>query len=661
MRTVKALRVFVAASWIALFAAPWVPAHASTSSTKKKDDAKARRIAKREAAEKTLERMAIIDRKVMIPMRDGKRMSADIYRPKHAKGKVPVIFWRTPYNTNYWDVTQKAPGPYLEQAVTAVRHGYAFALVSERGQFFSEGTYDILGAPTTDGSDEIKWLASRPWSNGKIGTMGCSSSAEWQLGVVARNDPAYTTFNVQGFGAGVGRVGPYYEQGNWFRGGAYRMLFTEWLYYEQNPLRPMFPHNMSQADRIRAAKMYDLQPHYLDVDWEKAFWHLPVRDIIKHYGGPPGIYADHMPVATGGDMIDRTPNDPAWYKGGLWNDSMPIKKPGLWFMSWYDVSVSPNLAAYNFVRRTAPKPVANEQYAVIAPSLHCAYSLSKKHTKIGQLDVGDARFDYDKLIYAWFDHFLKGEHNGILKKQPKVMYYLLGKNVWMHAETWPPAGTTQRTFYLRSGDKASDGTLSASTVIKDLPDRFTYDPADPVGTHGGCCIGKFKQWGAVDQTPYENRKDVLVYQTAPFKKTMIATGPIDVTLYVSSDARDTDFTYKVMDVYPDGKAYNLTSNIQRMRYRNGYNKPPVWMKPGEVYKVRFQPSDIADAFLPGHRLRVEISSSDFPRFDRNLNTGGNNETGTHWVVAHNAVHHNARYPSSITFTVLPKTTVDSKH
>jgi putative CocE/NonD family hydrolase len=166
-------------------------------------------------------------------------------------------------------------------------------------------------------------------------------------------------------------------------------------------------------------------------------------------------------------------------------------------------------------------------------------------------------------------------------------------------------------------------------------------------------MGPPSNFGALDQTPFESRKDVLIYQTPAFDHGFEASGPISMTLYVSSDARDTDFTFKVIDVYPDGKAYNLTENIQRMRWREGYDKPPVWMHKGKVYKVTFQPIDISNEFLPGHRLRIEISSSNFPRFDRNLNTGGNNEEDSRWVVAHNTIHHDVSRPSSITFTVVP--------
>ncbi len=617
-----------------------------------------RLIAQRDATEAQLEQAAIIDRSVMVPMRDGKKMLADVYYPKAGPGKYPIIFVRTPYNFNYWDVSLGAPRD-MSQPLEAVKRGYAYVEMNERGHFYSEGEYDILGPPRTDGEDAINWMSSQPWSNGKVGLTGCSSTAEWQLGVVTEAPKGLATFNVQGFGAGVGRVGPYYEQGNWFRGGAMQMLFIDWLYGEQNQVRPMLPPGTSQADLTRTRRLFDLAPQMPPVDWSTQLWHLPENDIIRDIGGPPGIFDTVMPVATGGNMVARTPNDPAWYKGGLWHDTMPIERPGLWYMSWYDVSVSPNLAAYNWVRQHAPAPIADEQYAIIAPVLHCAYTRATEDTKIGDLDVGDARFDYDNLMYGWFDHFLKGEDNGILQKQPKVRYYVVGLNEWKSSPSWPPPGAQPRTFYLQSDGHANtlygDGSLAPESSSADKPDAFVYDPGNPVPTFGGggCCEGTAVHFGSFDQRPTEARNDVLVYTTEPFKEAVEMSGPITVTLYVSSSAKDTDFTWRIDDVYPDGRAFNLIENIQRMRYRDGYDKPEVWMEPGKTYKVTFQPMQFSNDFKPGHRLRLEISSSNFPRFDRNLNTGGPNYNETKWVVAHNSVHHSTQYPSTITITVVP--------
>jgi hypothetical protein len=613
-------------------------------------------IAKRNSTEAELESAAIIERKVMVPMRDGKRMATDVYRPKDTSKKYPIIFVRTPYNFNFWDVRNGAPRDMAAE-LAAVKRGYAYVEMNERGHFFSEGSYDILGAPLSDGDDALTWMAKQPWSNGKVGTIGCSSTAEWQLGVAAQGNPAFAAMIPQGFGAGVGRVAPYFEQGNWYRGGAVQMLFIAWLYGQQNQVRPMFPPKTSQADLINASRLFDLAPQMPPVDWSKALRYLPEIDIVKAVNGPTGIFADRMEVSTGGAMIKRTPNDPAWYRGGLWHDDMKINVPGFWFMSWYDVSIGPNLAAYNFVRRTARPDIAGQQYAVIAPTLHCAYKRATENTIVGERSMGDARLDYDELTYGWFDHFLKGEDNHVLETMPKVRYFTMGMNKWQSANTWPPEGSQPMTLYLTSGGKANtlngDGALAPSAPASDRPDKFTYDPMDPVSSYGGnvCCTGNAVTGGAFDQRKMEARPDILVYSTEPLKEGLEASGPIAATLYVSSDAKDTDFTVKLIDVYPDGTAYNLDETIQRARYREGYDKPPVWMEGGKVYKIALQPMTTSNYFAPGHRIRIEVSSSNFPRFDRNLNTGGNNYDEAKGVVAHNAVHHSLQYASQVTLTV----------
>jgi uncharacterized protein len=621
--------------------------------------------ARRWEVENELQSVAVVERKVMMPMRDGVRLATDIYRPRSAAGQVPTIWVRTPYNFNFWDIQNGVPAD-MTAALAAVKRGYAYVTQNERGHFFSEGSYDILGAPRSDGYDAIDWLSKQSWSNGKIGTTGCSSTAEYQMGIAALGHPAYAAMNVQGFGAGVGRVGPYYEQGNWYRGGAVQMLFITWLYGEQNQVRPMFPRDTPREDLVRASKSFDLAQHLPPVDWAKELWHLPEQDILKNVDAPRGIFADQMPVATGGRMIERTPNDPAWYKGGLYHDDMKLNLPGLWFMSWYDVSVGPNLALYNHVRKTASADVANEQWAIIAPVAHCSYTRATADTIVGERSMGDARLDYNEIVYSFFDKFLKGENAPRLESMPKVTYYTMGLNKWQTAETWPPAGAQPVTFYLASSGKANslagDGVLSASAPESDKPDAFAYDPMNPVLSYGGnvCCTGTAVQAGSFDQRRMEAREDILVYTTEPFKEDTEVSGPITPSLYVSSDAKDTDFTVKVLDVYPDGRAYNLDESIQRMRYRDGYDKPLAWMDAGKVYKVTLQPLNTSDYFPAGHRLRIEVSSSNFPRFDRNLNTGGHNYDETRGVVAHNAVHHSKQYPSQITVTVVKRPTTSQQ-
>ena len=647
--------------WILILAGAGFAAVIQGASGQGRGDATPEQIARRRAIEKELQSIAVIERKLMVPMRDGKRMATDVYRPKDTSKKYPTIFVRTPYNFNFWDVRNGAPRD-LSNELDAVKRGYCFVEMNERGHFFSEGNYDILGPPLSDGDDAISWMAKQPWSNGKVGTIGCSSTAEWQLAVAAQGNPAFAAMIPQGFGAGVGRVGQYYEQGNWYRGGAVQMLFIAWLYGEQNQVRPTFPPNTSQEDLIRVSKSFDLAQQLPAVDWSQALRHLPVMDIIKAVDGPHGIFADSMPVDTGGAMIQRTPNDPAWYKGGLWHDNMTINVPGFWFMSWYDVSVGPNLAAYNYVRKTARPEIANQQYAVIAPTLHCAYKRATEDTIVGERSMGDARLNYDQMTYAWFDYFLKGENNHILETWPKVLYYTMGINKWQTSDTWPPRGAQPMSFFLSSGGKANalygDGALSGAPPTADTPDHFDYDPMNPAPSYGGnvCCTGNAVAGGAFDQRKIEARHDILVYSTEPLKQGIEVSGPIEVTLYVSSDAKDTDFTVKLIDVYPDGQAYNLDETIQRMRYRNGYDKPLVWMEDGKVYKVTLQPMTTSNYFEAGHRIRLEVSSSNFPRFDRNMNTGGKNYDESKGVVARNAVHHSRQYPSELKITVVEKLT-----
>lgn len=271
--------------------------------------------------------------------------------------------------------------------------------------------------------------------------------------------------------------------------------------------------------------------------------------------------------------------------------------------------------------------------------------------------MGDARLNYDELTYGWFDHFLKGEDNKLLEKMPKVKYFTMGSNKWQSSDTWPPTGAQPMTLYLAGGGNANslngDGGLIPGAPPQDHPDHFTYDPMNPVPSYGGnvCCTGNAVNGGAYDQRKMEARADILVYSTEPLKEGIEVSGNIEVTLYVSSDAKDTDFTAKLIDVDADGAAFNLDETILRARYRDGFDKK-VWMENGKVYKLTLSPMVTSNYFAAGHRLRLEISSSNFPRFDRNLNTGGNNYDEAKGVVARNTVHHGGQYLSKVTLSVV---------
>ena len=597
-----------------------------------------------------LKEIAVVDQKVMMPMRDGIRLATDIYRPK-GPGKYPVILSKTPYNFNQWIDGKEAIRQY-ETAYDAVKRGYVYIVQNERGRFFSEGVWDILGTPTTDGYDAFSWISSQEWSNQKIGTIGCSSTAEWQMAVASLDHPAHTALVPQGFGAGVGKIGNLYEQGNWFRGGAQQMLFTSWLYSVQNDrVRPTFPVDITQEELIRVSRNFDLAPENPKVDWVTALKHLPVQDIIKNVNGPIGVYED---------MIRRKPNDQKWFQGGLFHDNMAFTKPSYWFVSWYDVATTPNISLFNLLRDKSKFPeAADNQYLVIAPTLHCSFKRATENTIVGERSVGDARLDYDALTYSWFDYWLKGQENGVKSKLPRVQYFTMGSNKWQQSETWPPKEAVATPFYLNSNGKANsrngNGALTLLVPKTDMPDQFSYDPANPVNSFGGnvCCIGNAIQGGSLDQQTMELREDILVYSTPPLTEDVEITGFIESVLFVSSDAKDTDFTLKLIDVYPDGKAYNLDETIQRVRYREGYDKE-VFMEKDKVYEVKLSALSTSNFFPKGHQIRIEISSSNFPRFDRNLNTGGNNFDEKVGVVAKNKVHHSTKYPSRIILPMIKK-------
>lgn len=593
---------------------------------------------------------ADIDRMVMVPMRDGVRLASRIYLPKDADGPLPTILWRSPYNFS----EKMVPNPdysdaNLKFALDAIRHGYAFVMQNERGKFFSEGEWEILGRPRTDGHDTLTWIADQAWSDGKVGTIGCSSTAEWIMALASRSHPAHVAAVPMGSGAGIGRMRPYYEQGNFYKGGAIQLPMLAWLYGEQNLKRPTFPAGLSRDEFIRVSKYYDLAPDMPEVDWLTAFRHLPLRDAIVSAGGPRGIFDT---------MVDRGPDHPDWYKGGLYHDEEDFSVPALWVNSWYDLSVAPNIELFNHARKNASDSrVRDSQYMIVAPTEHChMYRLRDPHITGGR-DMGRVHFGLDDIIYAFFDYYMKGERNGFPRVQARVQYFSMGSNEWRTAQEWPPRGATRMTLYLSSDGAANtvfgDGALVSSSPAEDGRDSFTYDPLNPVPSLGGnvCCLGDTVTPGSFDQRPIEARADVLVYTSAALQSDLEVSGPVEVVLYVSSDARDTDFTVKLIDVEPGGVAWNLDETIQRTRYRLGYDRE-VLMESGEVYELILGPLVTSNVFRAGHRIRIEVSSSNFPRFERNLNTGTRNASETNYKVATNAVHHGPDRASRIVLTTI---------
>ncbi len=591
-----------------------------------------------------LEAIAEHEETVMVPMRDGMRLATDVYRPKDAAGQLPAVFLRTPYNFH------RLGGSSLRTALASVERGYAFVIQNERGKFHSEGEWQILGLPRTDGYDALSWIAEQEWSSGKVGTIGCSSSAEWQMALAAMNHPAHAAMVPMAAGAGIGRVGEFFEQGNWYRGGTEQMLFLPWLYGVQNTQRPRFAEGTSDEDLVRLSKYFDLAPDMPEVKWPQKIWHLPVADIMREVEGPKGVFAE---------LFSRKPDDPGWYQGGLYHDDEDFGVPALWLNSWYDVSISPNLALYNHVRENASDArVRDLQYVVVAPTLHCGFFRPAWDLTVGEREMGNASFDYEGLIYRWFDRLLKDEDNGFESSTPRVQYFAMGANQWRSAEQWPPASAEPLTLYLDSGTGANslfgDGRLIREAPAEGGADRYVYDPTVPVTSLGGgvCCSGGTVEGGSFDQRPIEARADVLVYTSEPLDQELEVTGPVRVTLYVSSDARDTDFMVKLIDVGPNGRAYNLDETMQRARYRDGYDKE-VFMERGKVYELDISPMSTSNVFLSNHRIRIEVASSNFPRVSRNLNTGGPNYNESQPVTARNAVHHSPAHPSRIVLSVVP--------
>jgi hypothetical protein len=505
----------------------------------------------------------------------------------------------------------------------------------------------------TDGYDAFSWMSTQQWSNGRIGTIGCSSTAEWQMAVAALDHPSHAAMVPQGFGAGVGRVGEYFEQGNWYRGGVEQLLFPSWLYgVEHDKFKPRIPTGATQEDLLRISRFYDLAPENPKVDWSEAFNHLPIQDLLKNVNGKKEIYDK---------LIRRKPNDPDWYTGGLYHDDMEFGVPSFWFVSWYDIATSPNIALFNHVRNNAKDlKIRDNQYLIIAPTLHCGFKRATENTIVGELSVGDARLNYDQQVYSFFDLMLKDIDNDFKEETPRVQYYTMGSNKWQNSDQWPPENIEMTNFYLTSNGNANtlngDGKLTTlKRKVKNNTDSLLYDPMNPVQSVGGgvCCMGNALKGGSFDQQEIELREDVLVYSTDNLKNGFEVTGFINSTIYLSSDVKDTDITIKFIDVYPDGRAFNIDETIQRVRYREGYDKE-VMMEKNSVYKVDLTPMSTSYYFKKGHQIRIEVSSSNFPRFARNLNTGGNNYDESISVVANNKIYHSKKYPSLITLPIVKK-------
>ncbi len=541
---------------------------------------------------------------LMIEMRDGIRLSTDLYFPAGVEGKLPVILWRSIYDkTGAYD---REPG--MKELVA---HGYVAAIQDTRGRGQSEGAFTPSVGDRNDGYDTVSWLVSQPWSNGKVGSAGCSSLGESQLLLAAARHPNHVTAIPQAAASALNVRGRPWAS---FDGGAFELAQT--------------------------AGWFSVDGSGVD------YGTLPIIDILKRAGRPPSHYEK---------FASSSPEAPYFMSLEWIRPTDRLDLPALFFDSWYDYGPEETLELFNLMREQSARAVARDnQFVIIAPGTHCGYESAAEHTIVGARDLGDARFDVMGLKLRWYDHWLKGADNGVTE-MPKVQYYLMGANRWQSADAWPIPGTRYAKLYLASRGGANGlhggGRLSFDAPAGDEADTFTYNPANPVPSLGGhsCCTGTDTEAGSYDQTKIEMRDDVLVYTSAELKAGIEVTGPLEVVLQVSSTAHDTDFTAKLVDVYPDGRAFNVEEGALRMRYREGFDQD-LRMDPGAIYEARLDLHVTSNYFGAGHRIRLEVSSSNFPRWDRNLNTGGRNYDESAFLVARNTVHHSKAHAS---YLVLP--------
>ena len=554
-----------------------------------------------------------IEGNVTMKTRDGVALSADIYRPK-AEGKFPVLLERTPYDKHRMTYAG------VDFGVKAAARGYVYVIQDCRGRFASEGEWYVFKDESQDGYDAIEWAAALPYSNGKVGLVGMSYVGVTQM-LAAITTPPHL--------AGIMPVitGSNYHE-NWtYQGGALAQSFDQgWsTYFAGDTLNR------------RALK---------DTDAAHGEMMLPLREFPVLIPGPAAGLADYYL-----DWLAHPSYDAYWKQWSIEEQFAKIKVPGFHIAAWYDLFQDGTLKNYQGITAQGGSEAArNNQKLLVFPGGHAGLK-----AKIGDIDFGkDSVPDIAGLTLRWYDHVLKGVDNGIANEKP-VKIFVMGRNVWRDEDGWPLARAQQTRYYLHSDGHANmlsgDGTLSTSPPASEPADKYVYDPADPVPTRGGP-VPSGGPAGPVDQRPTETRNDVLVYTTPAFSQDTEVTGPVTLELFVSSSAVDTDFTGKLIDVWPNGNAENLIDGILRARYRHSMEKAE-FMNPGDTYKITINLWSTSNVFLAGHRLRVEVSSSNFPRFDRNLNTGEDPESGKHMVKATNVIYHEHDHPSALIVPIFP--------
>jgi uncharacterized protein len=557
-------------------------------------------------------------------MRDGVTLAVDIYRPT-GDGKYPVLLVRTPYDRIGEGGTCR----------DAAEHGYVCIAQDVRGRYSSEGQWDPFRNETNDGYDTIEWAAALPYSNGQVGMFGESyvGATQW-LAAIARPphlvaiQPSLTPSD--------------YHDGWIYQGGAFELWFDQsWT-------------SILATETLRSKALKNIPA----MKWAGQ---LPESSFPVLQSDRPSALAPYY-----FDWLAHPDYDSYWKPLSIEEHYSELAVAARHVAGWYDIFLRGALRNYTGMRAHAATPWARDhQELIIGPWVHDA----DMNGKAGSLDFGStAAFDRDQTILGWYDRVFKKPNDAPANDTPakRVRIFVMGINQWREEEDWPLPRTVFTRYYLNSSGHAnsSAGNGSLGTGIPSSNsssqnfDAFTYDPANPVPTHGGnlCCTHDQvtqEPSGAFDQREVEKRNDVLVYTTGAFDKDFEVTGPLTAEIYVSSSAVDTDITAKLVDVWPNGFAQNLADNVQRLRYRNSAEKPEL-LEPGKIYKVSIDTGATSNVFRAGHRLRLEISSSNFPRFDRNLNTAESPEHGSKFVKAENRIYHDADHPSAIILPVIPE-------
>jgi uncharacterized protein len=557
-----------------------------------------------------------LDNRVSIPLRDGVRLFADVFRPA-GDGRYPVLVSKTPYST------ERFPTAY-EAAVYFAQRGYVYVYPDVRGRHESEGEWQPFFNSAKDGYDVIEWAAKQRWSNGKVAMQGGSYLGQNQWRAAQAAPPSLVTIFPM-----VASTSIYHD---WITlNGGWRLSFN----FGWGPVR--------MESRI----MQNPGPHTTtgvrNIHYDQVQWHLPLNTMPQLVGRQARFYDE---------WLAHPDYDNYWKPLSVEEHFDKIAIPVHTLGGWFDIFSQGTLRGYVGMSQKGGSENARRSQLVMGPWGH------GPSQKTGALDFGpDANIDANALQLRWYDYWLKGIDNGLTAEAP-VKLFVMGRNEWVFEREYPLARTEYRPFYFTSGGAANsnrgDGHLTwEKPGGTSPPDRFRYDPDDPVPTTGGNnCCGTPTAAGPQDQRPIEARRDVLIYDSVPLQEELEATGPVRVVLYASSDAVDTDFVAKLVDVYPDGSSYNMAEGIMRARYRDSVSAPRP-LVPGRAERFEIDLVGTSVAFRKGHRIRVHVTSSHFPQFDRNPNTGAPFGTTAAVKVAHQTVYHDAERPSHIVLPVIP--------